>query len=131
MKNALEFSLTISSRPTRTWGVQKMHGAIFSRPTRTWGVQKMHGAIFSRPTRQGLFLQSYCISSIHGGQTWGVQKMHGAIFSRPTRQGFFLQACRDQRDRSCSTVVQGFSVIAPCITLISYIHVVIPLVERQ
>ena len=24
-----------------------------------------------RPTGQGLFLQSYCISSIHGGQMWG------------------------------------------------------------
>ena len=34
-----------------------------------------------RPTWQGLFLQSYCISSIHGGQMWEVWKMQGAIFN--------------------------------------------------
>jgi len=28
-----------------------------------------------RPTWQGLFLQSYCISSIHGGQMWGGRAM--------------------------------------------------------
>ncbi len=53
----------------------------------------MQGAIFSRPTWQGLFLQSCCISSIHGGQMWGVRKMQGAIFCRPTWQGLFLQSC--------------------------------------
>ncbi len=39
------------------------------------------GANICRPTWQGLFLQSCCISSIHGGQMWEVRKMHGAIFS--------------------------------------------------
>ena len=34
-----------------------------------------------RPTWQGLFLQSYCISPIHGGQMWEVWKMQGAIFN--------------------------------------------------
>jgi len=35
----------------------------------------------SRPTWQGLFLQSCCISSIHGGQMWRARKWKGAIFS--------------------------------------------------
>ena len=34
-----------------------------------------------RPTWQRLFLQSYCISSIHGGQMWEVWKMQGSIFN--------------------------------------------------
>ena len=51
----------------------------------------MQGAIFSRPTWQGLFLQSCCISSIHGGQMWGVQKMQGAIFS-PSIHGHYRTA---------------------------------------
>ena len=46
-----------------------------------WEVWKMQGAIFNRPTWQGLFLQSHCIYSIHGGQMWEVWRMQGAIFN--------------------------------------------------
>ncbi len=57
-----------SSRNTTAMdgGSAENAGAIFSRPPWKWEVRKMQGAIFSRPPWQRLFLQSCCISSIHG-----------------------------------------------------------------
>ena len=56
--------------------VRKMQGAVLRRPPWMAEVRKMQGAVLRRPPWQGLFLQSYCISTIHGGQMAEVQILH-------------------------------------------------------
>ena len=67
-----------------------------------WEVREMKGVLSRRPTWQGLFLQSCCISSIHGGQMWEVREMKGVLSHRPTWQGLLLQSC-------CISPIHGWS----------------------
>jgi hypothetical protein len=61
-------------------------GAIFSRPIHRDSLELFQTILSIRPTWQGLFLQSCCISSIHGGQTWEVRKMQEQFSATPSME---------------------------------------------
>ena len=53
--------------------------------------------VILRPTGQGLFLQSYCISSIHGGPMWGVTSTWTCE----------VEFCQEQEPRAASGTAAG------------------------